>query len=121
MDGEFRYLSGYSADTIMDSEAINVLWGYFEKNYNNTSLNIEQMISKTFSETAQLIMSRPTNIWDLAKVFVGIIGIVAVVFIIYKIIKDKHRREKEKEDFTKEILNTSFTPIGNDTSKPEDK
>ena len=32
MEGEFRYLSGYSADTIMDSEAIDILWGYFEAN-----------------------------------------------------------------------------------------
>ena len=48
MDGEFRYLSGYSADTIMDQEAINILWGYFEKNYYDTSLSLEKMISNTF-------------------------------------------------------------------------
>lgn len=70
MDGEFRYLSGYSADAIMDNEAINILWGYFEKNYYNTSLTIEKMISKTFSETAKSIMSKPTNGWDFAKVFI---------------------------------------------------
>ena len=42
MEGEFRYLSGYSADTIMDNEAIKILWGYFENNYYNTSLTIEE-------------------------------------------------------------------------------
>ena len=70
MDGEFRYLSGYSADTIMDNEAINILWGYFEKNYYNTSLSIGKMISNTFSETAESIMSRPTNGWDFAIIFI---------------------------------------------------
>ena len=70
MEGEFRYLSGYSADTIMDSEAINILWGYFENNYYDTSLSIEEMISNTFSQTATSIMSKPTNGWDFAKVLV---------------------------------------------------
>lgn len=70
MDGEFRYLSGYSADTIMDNEAISILWGYFEKNYYNTSLTIEKMISNTFSETAKSIMSKPTNAWDFANVLI---------------------------------------------------
>lgn len=70
MDGEFRYLSGYSADTIMDSEAISIFWGYFEKNYYNTSLSLEKMISNTFSETAKSIMSKPTNGWDFGIIFV---------------------------------------------------
>ena len=50
MEGEFRYLGGYSTDTIMDNEAIRILWGYFENNYYNTSLTIEEMISNTFSQ-----------------------------------------------------------------------
>ena len=56
MEGEFRYLSGKSADKIMDSEAIDIFWKYFETNYYNTNLSIEKMISNTFSETASNIM-----------------------------------------------------------------
>lgn len=121
MDGEFRYLSGYSADTIMDDEAIKILWGYFNKNYYNTSLSIEEMISNTFSQTAKSIMSAPTNGWDFAKVLVGVIGIIIVVFIIYKILKNKNKREKEKEEYTKQILNQPLDTFGNDTSDLEDK
>jgi hypothetical protein len=121
MDGEFRYLSGYSADTIMDSEAISILWGYFEKNYYNTSLSLEKMISNTFEETAESIMSKPTNAWDVAKVVIIIVAIIIVILIIYKIIKNKNSRAKEKEEYTKEILDKPLETFGTDTSELEKK
>lgn len=121
MDGEFRYLSGYSADTIMDNEAISILWGYFEKNYYNTSLSIEKMISKTFSETAESIMSKPTNGWDFAKVLIIAIVIILIIVFIYKMIKGKNQREKEKEEFTEKILEKPLETFGTDTSELEKK
>lgn len=121
MEGEFRYLSGYTADTIMDSEAINILWGYFEKNYYNTSLSIEEMISTTFKETSKAIMSKPTNVWDFAKVLISVVGIVLAISIIYLIIQNKNKREKEKEEYTKEILSKPLETFGNDTSDIEEK
>lgn len=121
MDGEFRYLSGYSADTIMDNEAISILWGYFEKNYYNTSLSIEKMISNTFSETAQSIMSKPTNGWDFAIILIITIAIILIVVFTYKIIKSKHKREKEKEEFTEKILEKPLETFGTDTSELEKK
>ncbi len=121
MNGEFRYLSGHSADTIMDSEAISILWGYLDKNYYDTSLSLEEMISNTFSETASAIMSRPTNGWDVLKVIIIIAGIVAIIVIIYFILKDKNKREKEKEEYTKEILNKPLDTFGDDVSEIEKK
>lgn len=121
MDGEFRYLSGYSADTIMDNEAINILWGYFEKNYYNTSLNIEEMISNTFSETAKSIMSKPTNGWDFAKNLMIIVLVIVIIIILYKTIKNKYKREKEKEKFTEKILEKPLETFGTDTSELEKK
>lgn len=121
MDGEFRYLSGYSADTIMDNEAISILWGYFEKNYYNTSLSIEKMISNTFSETAESIMSKPTNGWDFAKILIIAIVIILVIVFIYKMIKNKNKREKEKEEFAEKILEKPLETFGTDTSELEKK
>lgn len=121
MDGEFRYLSGYSADTIMDSEAISILWGYFSKNYYNTSLSMEKMISKTFSETADSIMSKPTNVWDFGKILVIGIVVIIVIIVIYKYIKNKNKREKEKEEFTEKVLSKPLETFGNDTSELEKK
>lgn len=121
MDGEFRYLSGYAADSIMDNEAISILWGNFEKNYYDTSLSIESMFADTFKATGASIMSRPTNGWDFLKVAVVIAGGVAVVFVIYKLVKSKHQREKEKEEYTKEILSKPLETFGTDTSDLEEK
>lgn len=121
MDGEFRYLSGYSADTIMDNEAISILWGYFENNYHNTSLSVEKMISNTFSETAKSIMSKPTNGWDFAKILIIAIVIILVIVFIYKMIKNKNKREKEKEEFTEKILEKPLETFGTDTSELEKK
>jgi uncharacterized membrane protein len=121
MDGEFRYLSGYSADTIMDSEAIQILWGYFEIYYYDTSLSMETMISRTFVKTGEAIMSKPTNGWDIIKVLIIIVGIVIVVIVVYKIIKNKNKREKEKEEYTKEILSKPLETFGKDTSDLENK
>lgn len=121
MDGEFRYLSGYSADTIMDNEAISILWGYFEKNYYNTSLSIEKMISNTFSETAESIMSKPTNGWDFAIILIIAIIIILIIVFIYKMIKGKRQREKEKEEYTEKILEKPLETFGTDTSELEKK
>ena len=121
MDGEFRYLAGYSVDTIMDNEALNIFNGYLQKNYYNTSLSLEEMISKTFSETAKNIMSKPTNGWDFGKTLLIVIAVVAVIFIIYMIIKNQNKREKEKEEHTEKILNTPLEKFGTDTSDLENK
>lgn len=121
MDGSFRYLSGYSADTIMDNEAISILWGYFDKNYKNTSLSMEEMISKTFTETAKTIMSKPTNGWDFMKIAVIAICIIVVAIALFMIVKTKAKRAKEKEDFTKEILDKPLETFGEDTSDLEKK
>lgn len=116
MDGEFRYLSGYSADTIMDNEAISILWGHFEKNYYNTSLSLEKMISNTFSETAKSIMSKPTNGWDFFIILIIVVLAIIVIIFIYKMIKNKHQREKEKQEYTEKILEKPLETFGNETT-----
>lgn len=121
MDGSFRYLSGYSADTIMDNEAISIFWGNFEKNYRDTSLSMEKMISKTFTDTAKTIMSKPTNGWDFMKVAVIALCIIAVIVALVMIIRIKAKRAKEKEDFTKGILEKPLETFGDDTSDLEEK
>lgn len=120
MDGEFRYLSGYSADTIMDNEAISILWGYFEKNYYDTSLSLEEMISDTFSETAKSIMNKPTNGWDFVIILIVAMVIIVVIIFIYKMIKNKHQREKEKQEYTEKILEKPLETFGTDTTDTSD-
>lgn len=124
MDGEFRYMQGYSADTIMDNEALKIFWGFFEDNYYDTSLTLEEMVSNTFSSTADSIMSKPTSFWDFAIGVAIIGGIVIVCFCVVKVVKTRARRAKEKEEYTKKILETPLESFGSndmDTSELEEK
>lgn len=121
MEGEFRYLSGYAADSVMDNEALTILWGHFEDNYYNTSLSLEEMISNTFSKTADTIMSKPTNGWDFLKIGAIALGGVGAVYLVYRMIKTKAQREKEREEYTKEILDKPLETFGTDTSELEEK
>lgn len=121
MEGEFRYLNGYSVNTIMDEEALKIFWGYLETNYYNVSLSMEKMFASTFESTAKTIMSKPTNGWDTLK-FLGILGAIIIVFIvIYKIIKANHKRKKEKEEYVKNILEKPLESFGVDTKDLEKK
>ena len=121
MDGEFRYLSGYAVDTIMDNEACNIFEGYYFENYYNTSLSTEQLISQTFIDTADSIMSHPTSFWDFAIIAVIVIAAVIIIFILYKLYKTRKKREQEKEEYVKDILDKPLETFGEDTSDLEKK
>ena len=104
MEGEFRYLSGYSADTIMDNEAISILWGYFETNYYNTSLTTEEMIANTFSQTAKSIMQNPDEESKVPMVLSIILIVIIVIVIIYAIVKNNSRKKKEQAGKPADII-----------------
>ncbi len=104
MEGEFRYLSGYSTDAIMDDEAINIFWTYFETNYYDTSLSIEEMISDTFSETAKTIMKNSESGTSVATIILVILIIIIVIFVVYMIIKNKNRKKNEQEEKPADII-----------------
>ena len=92
MEGEFRYLSGYSVDTIMDSEAISIFWGYFEENYYNTSLSIEEMFSNTFTQTANNIMQTSdgsSSSSTVPMVLTIVILVILVLVIVYAVVSNK--------------------------------
>lgn len=123
MEGQFQYLSGYAADTVMDNEAKSIFWGYFTSYYNDTSYTIEEMLSNTFADTARSIMSTPTNGWDFAKVAVVVLGVAAVAGGIVIVVRTVAKRRKEKEEYTKTILETPLETFGaeNDTADLEKK
>ena len=59
-------------------------------------------------------MSEPTSIWDFAIGLAIIGGIVIVVVCIVSAIKTKARRAKEKEEYTKKILETPLEAFGDE-------
>lgn len=104
MDGEFRYLSGNSVDTIMDNEAIDIFWGYFQANYYNTSLTLEEMISNTFTQTANNIMQNPDEGSNVPMVLsIILISILVIVVIVALVNKNKKNKPETAEKIEKPV------------------
>lgn len=121
LDGQFYYLKGYQADTIMDNEAQKIFWGYFERYYNDTSYTIEEMFAYAFSDTATNIMSTPTNGYDVMNMFIIVAGIVIVIVAIVVVVRTIATRKREKEEYNRKILETPLETFGTDTSELEKK
>ena len=121
LDGEFEYLKGYQADTIMDNEALKIFWGYFESYYNDTFYTLEEMFANTFTDTADRIMSHPTNGYDTMIVLIIAAGIAIVIIGIVMIVRTSAQRKREKEEYTRHILEAPLEKFGTDTSELEKK
>lgn len=123
MYGEFRYLSGYLVDTIMDTEAQKIFMNNLDMSYHDTSLSIEEMISKTFDKTAERIMMDQSKKWELVKFTAkGVCFIAALILLIVLVVK-LMKRKREKEEYNRSILNAPLETFGanNDTSDIEKK
>lgn len=88
MDGHFYYICGYAAESIMDAEAIDIFWTYLSYYYDDTSYNLEQMLSHTFTATADGIMGTSTHTsWEFdAYIKMGLAIVVAVVVVFLLVI-----------------------------------
>lgn len=104
MEGEFRYLSGNSVDTIMDNEAIDIFWGYFQVNYYDTSLTLEEMISNTFTKTANNIMQNSEDSSNVPMILsIVLISILVIVVIVALINKNKKNKPETAERIEKPV------------------
>lgn len=104
MEGEFRYLSGNSVDTIMDNEAIDIFWGYFQSNYYNTSLTLEQMISETFTKTANNIMQNSKDTTNIPMILSIILIVTLVVIVIFSLITKNRKNKAERVEKPVDII-----------------
>lgn len=105
------YMAGEDAQTVMDSEACDILIDYVHDLYTNDSLSDEEFFGKVFEKTGERIMTVTPTV--ASKIPVIVIGIVIIAFIIgmVKLMKMKHKREKEKAEETERILKTPIDRI----------
>ena len=111
--GYMTYTCGVQAQTVMDAEAMEIFWDYLDAKW-YSDLSTDDLFVQVYGSTAETIMAVPTNGADVAKVaviFVGVIGIGVVVFLI---IREKHRRAKEKAEEDQKILNTPINDLAKD-------
>ncbi len=109
-DYSIYYIAGTNAQTVMDSEACEILLDYVDAYY-YSDLSDEEYFSEVFSKTADRIMSTtPTLASRLPYILVAVV-IIVVAVIIYLNMRNKRRREKEKAEETERILNTPIDKL----------
>ncbi|MCR5273697.1 MAG: hypothetical protein K6E13_12065 [Lachnospiraceae bacterium] len=121
--GYMCYVAGNQADTVMDSEAVNIFWNYID-DYWYSDLSMDDMIVTVFDRTAENIMAGAVEAKNTGYMKYAILIIVLVIIlavVIYYIIKEKNRRAKEKAKETETILNTPLRHVGDEGDDLIDK
>ncbi len=103
--GFMCYVSGKQVDSVMDTEAIEIFWGYLDRNW-YSDLSTDELFGNAFTRTAETIMTKTKTGTDIF--FVVIVGIVVIGIIIAIIaaMNTKRRHERERAEETQRILNT---------------
>ena len=113
--GYMTYVNGYQTSSVMDSEAVDIFWNYIDR-YWYTDMSTDDVLVKTYRQTADTIMKVSTTTKDI--VLYGVIGITAIAALAFvlKIFKEKRAAEKERAAETEAILNTPLEKIGDTES-----
>lgn len=103
--GYMCYVNGRRVDSVMDEEAIDIFWGYIDRNW-ETNLSTDQLFADTFEKTADAIMIKTKTTADIIFVIVIGVVIIAVIIAIIAAMNTKRKHERERAEETQRILNT---------------
>ncbi len=100
---------GYSAQTVIDDEAYDILVDYINAYYYDSSLSYEEFISNAFRDAGERIMHVEKSAWPYVFIVLGAVAILVILLIWWK----KHKEQKNIEaQQTEDILNTPLEKFG---------
>ncbi len=103
--GYMAYVAGSRAQSVMDSEAVDIFWSYIDR-YWPTDKSTDDVIYLSFTDTADAIMHVSTTQADLSKYRLLAIIVIGGGAVIILLIRERNRRAHEKAEETESILNT---------------
>lgn len=113
------YLAGRQAESVIDSEAGQILLDYLDQYYTDSSLDEEEYFSQSFKQAADRIMTVTQS--PLPTIFISLVVLVGVI-LIYSAWKRKQEAEKERQRQTEEMLSRPLETFGSqDLSDLENK
>lgn len=95
-------VTGAMAKTVVDEEALEILYDYFD-HYFNSDVSDDEMFSLSFQKAADRMMTRTPSYGWMAILAIAVIVILIVVFLVLRLI---YRRRKEEAEETERILST---------------
>ena len=107
-NGQFRYVMGKSAATIMDNEAQKIFSAYLGKYSSKSNTNLGEVIGKAFKSTGKRIMGMPMDTGTVVTI-VGVI-LIAISGTVY--VKIVVGRRKQKAAYNKRILEIPLEELG---------
>lgn len=117
--GYMCYVLGKQANSVMDSEAIDIFWGQIDR-YWYSDLSTDEVFTRAFNNTASTIMKTYTSVWDVAKIALIVIVVIVVIAGVISIMRVKRRNEAEKAEETERILKASMDDLVGDAEKGGD-
>lgn len=105
------YMAGEDAQTVMDSEACDILMDYVADLYTNSSYSDEEYFGAIFEKTGKRIMTVTPTVASKIPMMVGGVVVIALVIGAVAALKAKHKRDAEKAAETERILNSPIDRI----------
>ena len=108
--GYMCYMNGTQTASVMDSEAVEIFWGYIDR-YWTTDMSTVEVITNAFSSTSDTIMASTTATKGAIKAVAILLTVVVIGVVIIVVIKLKHKRAREEAAETERILNTDIKDL----------
>lgn len=123
IEGYAVLIGGSATKAFFDSAATDAFWDTYDSYYFNTSISEEDLIVKTFEDTAEICLSSTTTTVTkesglsaaLNKLVIGLIVVVVIIIVVavvLKLVKMKHERAAAQAAETERILNTPLEKLG---------
>ena len=111
--GYMVYVNGKQVSSVMDAEAIDIFWNYLDR-YWYSDLSMTDVFIKTYTSTANTIMSAPTNGWDFLKTLILVVFFIVIAVIVVIAMIKRHKLKIQKLQEEQRILNTPLQTIQNE-------
>lgn len=108
---------GTQSGMVFDEEARQIFWDTLDYYWEDSDLSEQDMFAKTFTDTADRIMTVTTTVNDIVKTALIVVGIVVAGGVVIVLVTKKHKREKEKAQETIDILNADLDDTVDDLAE----
>jgi hypothetical protein len=102
---------GTQAESVMHAEAWNILLGFLDYNYSDTSYTSAEYLSVSFSDAAERIMSTTVSPWFVLLICLPTIAVVTF-FYIRRLKKKREAADKMTDQQVEEMLKIPLEKFG---------